>query len=465
VSARIVRGLAAALALALAAGALAAARPHAHAAAKHSPATHAAARPAPSAAAKARSSAGASAAGTVLVTTLTGVVSPVMDETLADAIARAEAEKAAALVLEVDTPGGLESSMRTMVERLLASHVPVIGWVTPSGAHAASAGVFIVMACDVAAMSPGTNIGAATPISMNGPMDSTLARKATNDASAFARTVAQQRGRNAVWAEDAVRHAVALSETEAVHEHVVDFIAGDLPDLLARADSLHWRRHAEIRALHVRGARIVRIEPGFRQRLLAHLADPNIAYLLMMLGFYGLIFELQNPGSVLPGVVGGISLVLAFFALSTLPVNTAGVALLILGLGFLVAEIKVHSHGILAVGGAVSLLLGAIMLFQAGTVRVALPVVLAGTAITVLFFLGIIGAGLRARARPVTTRAGGLMGRRGVVLERLAPGGRVRIGDEVWNAKADAPLETGTAVEVVELQGMVVRVRPARQEG
>jgi len=401
----------------------------------------------------------------VVVATLTGVVSPVMDEALGEALARADAEDAAALVLEIDTPGGLESSMRSMVQRLLASPRPVIAWVTPSGAHAASAGVFIVMACDVAAMSPGTNLGAATPISMSGPMDSTLARKATNDASAFARTVAAQRRRNGVWAEQAVRQAVAISETEAVNLHVVDFIAGDLPDLLAKADSMHWRRGELERKVATRGRRIVRLEPGFRQRLLAHLADPNVAYLLMMLGFYGMIFEMQNPGAILPGVVGGISLVLAFFALATLPVNTAGVALLILGLGFLLAEIKVHSHGVLAVGGTIALALGGTMLFQAGTVRVALPVVALGTGITVVFFLGIVAAGLRARALPVVTGAAGLTGRRGVVVERLAPDGRVRIGDELWNARADAAIDAGTAVEVVRIEGLVVRVRPVRQEG
>lgn len=400
----------------------------------------------------------------VVVTPLTGVVSPVMEETLAQAIARAEADGAAALVLEIDTPGGLESSMRAMVQRLFAARVPVIGWVTPSGAHAASAGVFITMACDVAAMSPGTNIGAATPISLNGPMDSTLARKATNDASAFARTVAAQRGRNVAWAEKAVRAAEAISETEAVEAHVVDFVAGDLNDLLARADRLTWRRGELVRRMDTRGLPSIRLEPGFRQRLLGRLADPNVAYLLMMLGFYGLIFELQNPGSVLPGVVGGISLVLAFFALSTLPVNTAGIALLLLGLGFLLAEIKVQSHGVLAVGGTISLALGALMLFRGGTVSVSVPVVALGTLVTLVFFLGVIGAGLRARRRPVVTRAGGMVGRAGVVLERLAPSGRVRIGDELWNATADAPLEAGAAVEVVALEGMTVRVCPARKE-
>ena len=401
----------------------------------------------------------------VVVATLTGVVSPVMDEALRDALTRAGDEHAAALVLEIDTPGGLESSMRTMVQRLLASDVPVIAWVTPGGAHAASAGVFITMACDVAAMTPGTNNGAATPISLSGPMDSTLAHKVTNDAAAFARTISAQRGRNGVWAEHAVREAVSISETEAVHEHVVDFIAGDLPDLLAKADGMTWRRGALVRTLETRGATVVRITPGFRQRLLGHLADPNIAYLLMMLGFYGLLFELQNPGSVLPGIVGGISLLLAFFALSTLPVNAAGVALIVLGVAFLLAEIKVHSHGLLAVGGTISLALGGLMLFQGVAVRVALPVVLLVTGTTVAFFLGIVGAGLRARSRPVATRSAGLVGRLGIVVERLAPAGRVRFGDEVWNATADQVLDPGATVEVAELKGLVVRVRPARQEG
>jgi membrane-bound serine protease (ClpP class) len=400
----------------------------------------------------------------VVVATLDGVVGPVMLDMLRLAIARAEQERAAALVLEIDTPGGLESSMREMVQDLLASRVPVIAWVTPAGAHAASAGVFIVMACDVAAMSPGTNIGAATPISMSGPMDSTLARKATNDAAAFARTVAEQRGRNAAWAEDAVRHAVAIGEAEAARTRVVDFISADIPDLLARADGRTWRRGGRSERLATRGATLIRIEPGFRQRLLGHLADPNVAYLLMMLGFYGLIFELQNPGSVLPGVVGGICLVLALFALSTLPVNSAGVALLVLGLAFLLAEIKVHSHGLLAVGGAVALALGALMLFR-GNVRVAWPVVLFGTGVTTAFFLGIVGAGLQARRRPVVTGAAGLVGARGVVVERLAPTGRVRVAGETWNAIADGTLELGAAVVVVELKGLTLRVRPAHPEG
>jgi membrane-bound serine protease (ClpP class) len=402
--------------------------------------------------------------GHVLAVRLEGPVSPVMDDVLRAALQRAEREDAAALLIEIDTPGGLESSMRTMIQRLLASEIPVIAWVTPAGAHAASAGVFIVMACDVAAMSPGTNIGAATPISMSGPMDSTLARKATNDAAAFARTVASQRGRSVRWAERAVREAIAASETEAVADSVVDFIAGTEAEVLAKADGHPWRRGELVRPLRTKGLEIRRLDPDFRQRLLGHIADPNVAYILMMLGFYGLIFELQNPGAILPGIVGGICLVLAFFALSTLPVNAAGVALILLGVAFLLAEIKVASHGMLAIGGTLSLALGTLMLFRSGTVHVSLPVVLVGTAITAGFFLWIVGAGLRSRQLPVTTGSRGLVGRRGTVVERIDGSGRVRLGDELWNATAASALETGTEVEVVAMSGLQLSVRQVHRE-
>lgn len=405
------------------------------------------------------------AAPRVIAARLQGPVSPVMDDVLRTALERARRDGADAVLIEVNTPGGLESSMRTMIQRLLASEVPVLAWVTPSGGHAASAGVFIVMACDVAAMSPGTNIGAATPISMGGPMDSTLSRKATSDASAFARTIAAQRGRNVRWAERAVREAIAASETEAVADSVVDFVAGTQEEVLAKADGRPWRRGEAVRYLRTKDAIVTRLDPDFRQRLLGLIADPNIAYILMMLGFYGLIFELQNPGAILPGVVGGICLVLAFFALSTLPVNAAGVALVILGLAFLLAEIKVASHGMLAVGGTLSLALGTLMLFRSGTVHVDLPLVIAGTGLTAGFFLWVIGAGLRAGRRRVTTGPQGMVGQHGVVMERIDGAGMVRIGDELWSATATTVLDTGTAVEVVSVSGLQLSVRPLRREG
>jgi membrane-bound serine protease (ClpP class) len=402
--------------------------------------------------------------GRALLVRLEGPVSPVTAEALRLALGRADAQDYEVLILEVDTPGGLEPSMRDMVKRILASPVPVIAWVAPSGARAASAGVFVVMAADIAAMAPGTNIGAATPVNLGGPMDSTLSRKATNDAAAFARTVAAQRGRSVAWAEKAVREAVAASETEAVELDVVDFVAATDAELLATADGRSWRRGSETRRLRVRDLPIDRIEPGFRQRLLALIADPNVAYILMMLGFYGLLFELQNPGSILPGVVGGICLILAFLALSVLPVNYAGIALIVLAVVFFLAEIKVTSHGLLAAGGVVSLVLGSLILFErgSGVGAVSWPVIAAATLSTAIFFLLIVGAGLQAQRRRVTTGRQGLRGARAVVLE--AGPGRVRMGDEIWNATSESRLEVGDEVEIIGVDGLRLHVRPLGKE-
>ena len=405
--------------------------------------------------------------GRVLVARLEGPVSPVSARALRQAIDRAAARGYRALVLEVDTPGGLESSMRDMVKAELASTVPVITWVTPSGARAASAGVFVVMAGDVAAMSPATNIGAATPINMQGPMDSTLAHKATNDAAAFARTVASQRGRNVAWAEDAVRHAVAASDSEAVALGIVDFEASTLAELLALADGRSWRRGAERRTLATRGLPWDRIDAGFGQRVLALVADPNVAYILLMLGFYGILFELQNPGAILPGVVGGICIILAFLAFSALPVNSAGVALILLAIVFFIAEVKVTSHGVLAAGGIISLVLGSLILFEGGGAgpRLSWSVIAGATVSTTLFFLIVIAAGLRAQKRRVTTGPQGMVGRHAVTSERLAPAGRLRVGDEWWSAVSSGPLEPGTEVEITAVDGLVLRVRPLTKEG
>jgi membrane-bound serine protease (ClpP class) len=338
--------------------------------------------------------------------------------------------------------------------------------VTPGGARAASAGVFVVMAGDVAAMAPGTNIGAATPVNLQGPMDSTLAHKATNDAAAFARTVAAQRARNGDWAEQAVRRAVAASDSEAVALRIVDFQASNLAELLALADGRSWRRGAEQRTLRTKGLPFDRIDPSFGERLLALIAEPNVAYILLMLGFYGLLFELQSPGAILPGVVGGICLILAFLAFSTLPVNYAGIALIVLAILFFLAEIKVTSHGLLAAGGVLSLLLGSIILFEGGSgaPRLSWAVILGATASTAGFFLFIVGAGLRAQKRRVTTGAQGLLGLTAVVTERLAPEGRVRVHGEYWNAVSGVPLEPGREVEITGVDGLILRVRPLAKE-
>jgi len=404
--------------------------------------------------------------GRVLVVRLEGPVSPVSAQAIRKAVDRAERGHYEALVVEVDTPGGLETSMRDMVKSMLGSPVPVITWVTPGGARAASAGVFVVMAGDVAAMSPGTNIGAATPINLQGPMDSTLARKAANDAAAFARTVAAQRDRNAEWAEQAVRHAVAASDREALTLHIIDFEASTMAELLALADGRVWHRGDERRVLHTKGLPVDRIEPGFGERLLALIAEPNVAYILMMLGFYGLLFELQNPGAILPGVVGGICLILAFLAFSALPVNAAGLALIVLAIVFFLAEIKVASHGVLAAGGVVSMVLGSIILFESGGggPRLSWAVIAGVTTSTTAFFLFMVMVGLSGRHRRVTTGSQGMIGLTAVVIERLAPAGRVRLGSEYWNAVSSTPLEPGAHVEITGVDGLRLRVRPSAKE-
>jgi len=399
----------------------------------------------------------------VLVVRLEGAVSPSTSEALSSAIDRAEDEHYRALVVEIDTPGGLVTSTREMVKKMLPSEVPILTWVTPGGARAASAGVFITMAGDVAAMAPGTNIGAASPVSLQGGMDSTMSHKVTNDAAAFARTLAAQRGRNVDWAERAVREAVAVGEDEALKLGVVDLIAATLPELLAKADGRTWRRGEETRTLRLKGLPHDRIEPGFRQRLLGLIDDPNVAYILLMLGFYGLLFELQNPGAILPGVVGGICLILAFLSLSTLPINAAGFALILLALVFFLAEIKVASHGLLGAGGVLSLVLGSIILFRGG-VALNWFVILGVTLSTALFFLFVVGLGLRAQRAPVTTGARGMIGARGRVLRRLAPRGQIEVMGEVWNAESEQPLESGAEVVVLEVKQLTLRVRPASQE-
>ena len=402
-------------------------------------------------------------AGRILVLRIDGAISPVTAEALGAAVDRAERERYRALVIELDTPGGLESSMRDMVKRILVSEVPIIAYVSPAGARAASAGVFIVMASDVAGMAPGTNIGAATPVNLQGGMDSTLARKATNDAAAFARTIARQRGRNAQWAEEAVRRAVAASENEAVDLGVVDFVANSLDDLLEQADGIELSRPGLETTLALSGLPRDTIRPGLRQKLLGVLVDPNVAYILMLLGFYGLLFELQNPGAILPGVVGGICMILAFLALSTLPVNYAGVALIVLAIAFFLAEIKVASHGVLATGGVLSLVLGSLILFQGEGARLSWSIIGGATATTALFFLLVVGAGLRAQGRKVVTGRRGLVGARAVAMDSLAPAGQVRIGGELWNAVSGSTVEAGSEVVVMGVEGLTLKVRPAKE--
>jgi membrane-bound serine protease (ClpP class) len=397
-----------------------------------------------------------------------GVISPVTLRLVSAAIDRAQAERAAALVIELDTPGGLERSMRAIVQRILAAEVPVIVYVAPTGARAASAGVFITMAAHVAAMAPATNIGAAHPVALGGGMDKESLKKVENDAAAFIRTVARDRGRNADWAEKAVRQSVSITEREAVTLKVVDLVAESLADLLAKLDGRTVKTVKGPVTLTTRSAPVTPIEIGFRDRFLNVITDPNVAYVLMMLGMLGLFFELSNPGVVLPGVIGGISLILAFFAFQSLPINYAGLLLILFGIVLLVAEIKIASHGVLAIGGMVSMALGSMMLFEApeASFRLSWWVIAPTVGATAGLFLFVVTAGVRALSRRPLLGASGLIGQTAVARGQLAPEGQVAVQGEIWRAVAEgAPVDEGAPVKIVDVQGLTLKVVKVGDQG
>jgi membrane-bound serine protease (ClpP class) len=409
----------------------------------------------------------ASAGQPVSLIEMDSAITPVTVRLLITALDRAQSENAQALIVQLNTPGGLERSMRSMVQSILGAPIPVIVYVAPTGARAASAGVFITMAAHVAAMAPATNIGAAHPVAVGGSMDKEMSKKVENDAAAFARTIAAERGRNAEWAEQAVRSSVSATEREAVKLKVVDLIAENVPDLLAKIDGRTVKTAKGPVTFATKDTPVKVIEVRFRDRFLALISDPNIAYLLMMAGMLGIFFELSNPGSVLPGVIGGICLILAFFAFQSLPVNWAGLLLLLFGVVLLIVEIKVVSHGILTVGGVVAMLLGSLMLYDAPETTgirlswfVIIPTV--GTTAALVFFA--VSMGIRALYRPSVTGASAMVGRLGVARTALQPEGQVLIDGELWRAVSpDAAVGAGEPVQVTAIDGLTLEVRRSAQ--
>ena len=401
------------------------------------------------------------AAAPVSLIDFDSAITPVTVRLLDTAIERARAEGAQALIVQLNTPGGLERSMRSMVQSILKSDVPVIVYVAPTGARAASAGVFITMAAHIAAMAPATNIGAAHPVAVGGQMDKEMVKKVENDAAAFVRSIATERGRNVEWAEQAVRSSVSATEREAVKLKVVDLIAESVPDLLAKIDGRVVKTSKGPVTLATKEAVVKPIEVRFRDRFLALITDPNVAYILMMVGMLGIFFELSNPGVILPGVLGGISLILAFFAFQSLPINWAGLLLILFGLALLIAEIKIVSHGVLTIGGVVSMLLGSLMLYDAPEtgLRISWFVIIPTVGTTAGLVIVAVSAGLRALYRPASTGAGGMVGQVGVVQRALDPEGQVLIDGELWRAVAsDGPVPPGESVEVARMDGLTLTV-------
>jgi membrane-bound serine protease (ClpP class) len=401
--------------------------------------------------------------GPVVAIKIDSIIHPPAAEFLKESLAEAEDLDAAAFVIELATPGGLLTSTREIFTAMLSSDVPVVVYVSPSGSQAASAGFFILMAADVAAMAPGTNTGAAHPVGGQGEeIEGVMAEKVEEDAAATIRSLADRNHRNLELAESAVLESKSFTAEEALEHGLIDLIAEDLPTLLAEIDGREIQEGEEVVTIETSGALIQRREMSAFQRLLSALAHPNIAYILMTLGGLGLYFELSNPGAVLPGVVGAICLIMAFFALSVLPVNYAGIALILLAMIFFIAEVKVMSYGMLTVGGLISLVLGSLMLFKTAdpAIRVGLDVIGAAVLFSTLVVGFMMTMAIRAHRSQVKTGAEGLVSERGLVRSALDPRGKVFVHGEIWNAVSDVPVAVGTDVVVIGVDGLTLRVRP-----
>jgi len=395
------------------------------------------------------------------VITVSATITPPIAEYINQSIDASVKEGADGLIILLDTPGGLDLAMRDIAKGILNSPVPVAVYVHPSGARAASAGVIITISAHIAAMTPGTNIGAAHPVGLGiGSMDKTMMKKVENDAVAYVRGIADKRGRNADWVEKSVRKSESITAEEALKLRVIDFVAPDLNGLLEQMHNREVTLVAGKKTVRTKDAIINKKKMGTRQRILATISDPNIAYILLLIGLAGLYFELAHPGVIFPGVIGGISLILAFFALQTLPVNYAGILLILFGIILFIAEIKVISHGLLTVGGIVSLVLGSLLLFESPdpALRVSWSVMIPTLTFISLFFVGVIALVLKAQLRKRRTGKEGMLCQEGKAVTDVFESGKVFIKGEYWNASSDQPVNKGSRIKVVKVEGLTIKI-------
>jgi len=408
-----------------------------------------------------------SSAKDILYIKTEGIVNPVMAAYLADGLEEAKETGAEAVIIQMDTPGGLDLSMREIVKGVLASDVPVIVYVAPAGSRAASAGVFITYAANIAAMAPGTNIGSAHPVSMGGQMDETMSKKVENDAVAYIKGLAAKRARNADWAEKAVRESVNITSEEALKLGVIDLVAADSVELLGKLNGMRVETASGARALNTAGARVVEVEMDLRYRILNAISNPNVAYILMMIGLIGIYFELSTPGAIFPGVIGAVSLILAFYAFQTLPVNYAGLILIGLGIIFFIVELMVVSYGLLTIAGVISMFLGSLMLFDspAPYFRISIYVILPAVILMTAIILGAMFYAVRIHKRKPVSGTELLLGEEGVATEDFGEGreGKVFIEGEYWNAASDEKILKGEKVRVVKVEGLHLEVASGKK--
>ena len=413
------------------------------------------------------------AAAPVAVVPVEGAIGPATADFVRRAIERAAADGTQLVVLRIDTPGGLDTSMREIIKAILASPVPIASFVAPSGARAASAGTFILYASHIAAMAPGTNVGAASPVAIMGgssdkdgkKTDDTMMHKAMNDAVAYIRGLAQLRKRNADWAEQAVREAVSLPADEALKKKVIDLIAPDVPALLRAVDGKTVEAGGAKHTLHVAGLQATELVPDWRTRFLGIITNPSVAYLLILLGAYALLFEFMNPGLILPGVVGTIAVLLALYALHLLPVNYAGLALIFLGIGFMVAETFFPAYGSLGIGGLIAFVLGSIMLIEDTNVpgfEIPIALIAGVAAASAGFLIFVIGMLVRSHQRPVVSGREHMIGASGEALEDFEGEGWARVRGESWRVRAPGPVRRGERLRVTAMQGLLLTVEVER---